>query len=110
MSTVIGSRHRNICHFSALPIGASAQNIGRGVFRKRRFDMADKKLTTGLNDRPKDASIGQTAEGFPDDSGRPVDVADEKIKATRNKLSDDPREKLLKEVRQQEDASRSGSE
>ena len=72
--------------------------------------MADKKLTQGLNDRPKDTSIGQTAEGFPDDSGRPVDIDDAKIEATKKKLSDDPRGKLLKEVRQQEDASRTGSE
>lgn len=46
--------------------------------------MADKKLTQGLNDRPKDTSIGQTAEGFPDDSGRPVDIDDAKIEARRN--------------------------
>jgi len=29
--------------------------------------MAGKKISTGLNDRPKEASIGQTAGGFPDD-------------------------------------------
>ncbi|MFB2567446.1 hypothetical protein [Rhizobium sp. IMFF44] len=72
--------------------------------------MAGKKLSTGLNDRPKDASIGQTAGGFPDDSGKPVDVGDEEIETTRKKIADDPREKLLKEVREQEDASRTGSE
>jgi hypothetical protein len=72
--------------------------------------MADKKPTNGLNDRPKDAPIGQTAEGFPDDSGRPVDVDDAKIDVTRKKLAENPREKLLKEVKQQEDASRTGSE
>jgi hypothetical protein len=71
--------------------------------------MAGKKISTGLNDRPKEASIGQTAGGFPDDSGKPDDVNDEKIEATSKKLTDDPREKLLKEVRQQQDASRMGS-
>lgn len=72
--------------------------------------MTNTKLTDGLNDRPKDAPIGQTAEGLPDDSSRPVDVRDETVDAVRKKLSEDPREKLLKEVKQGEDASRIGSE
>ncbi len=72
--------------------------------------MTNSKLTDGLNDRPKDAPIGQTAEGLPDDSSRPVDVDDETVDAVRKKLSEDPREKLLKEVKQGEDASRVGSE
>ncbi len=72
--------------------------------------MADKKITDGLNDRPKNASIGQSAEGLPDDSGQPVDVDEKTVEATKQKLSDDRREKLLKEVKQQEDASRLGSE
>ena len=72
--------------------------------------MTNSKLTDGLNDRPKDASIGQTAEGLPDDSGRQVDVRDETVDAVRKKLSENPREKLLKEVKQGEDASRVGSE
>lgn len=54
--------------------------------------MSTEKQTTGLNDRPKDAPIGQTAEGLPDDSGRPVEVDDETIERTRRKLSDNPRE------------------
>jgi hypothetical protein len=72
--------------------------------------MTNTKLTDGLNDRPKDAPIGQTAEGLPDDSSRPVDLRDETVDAVREKLSEDPREKLLKEVKQGEDASRIGSE
>ncbi|MBB3936146.1 hypothetical protein [Aureimonas phyllosphaerae] len=32
------------------------------------------KITDGANDRPRDASIGQSAGGLPDDSGRPVMV------------------------------------
>jgi hypothetical protein len=39
--------------------------------------MNQSKITDGLNDRPRDASIGQTAGGLPDDSGRPIEV-DEK--------------------------------
>jgi hypothetical protein len=72
--------------------------------------MADKKITDGLNDRPKNASIGQSAEGLPDDGGQPVDVDEKTVEATKQKLSEDRREKLLKEVKQQEDASRLGSE
>jgi hypothetical protein len=31
-------------------------------------------------------SIGETAEGLPDDTGRPVDIDDAKIEATKEKL------------------------
>ena len=72
--------------------------------------MTNQKLTNGMNDSPKNTSIGQTAEGFLDDSGRPVEVDEKTVEATRKKLSENPREKLLKEVKQQEDASRLGSE
>nr|WP_250810606.1 hypothetical protein [Neorhizobium tomejilense] len=72
--------------------------------------MSTEKQTEGLNDRPKSTPIGQTADGLPDDSGRPVQVDEETIERTRRKLSDNSHEKLLKEVREQEDASRRGSE
>jgi len=72
--------------------------------------MADDKLTDGLNDRPKNSSIGQSAEGLPDDSSRPVEVDDQIVESVKRKLTDNPRERLLKEVKQQEDASRQGSE
>ncbi|WP_105403602.1 MULTISPECIES: hypothetical protein [unclassified Neorhizobium] len=72
--------------------------------------MSTEKQTEGLNDRPKNAPIGQTADGLPDDSGRPVEVDDETVERTRRKLSGKPREKLLKEVRERENASRLGSE
>jgi hypothetical protein len=72
--------------------------------------MTNEKLANGLNDRPRNNSIGQTAEGFPDDSGQPVEVDEKTIEATRKKLSEDPREKLLNEIKQEEDASRLGSE
>ncbi len=72
--------------------------------------MTDKKLTAGPNDRPKNASIGQSAEGFPDDIGRPVDVDDKTIEATKQRLSGKPRQKGLKELEQQEDAARLGSD
>jgi hypothetical protein len=47
---------------------------------------------------------------LPDDGGQPVDVDEKTVEATKQKLSEDRREKLLKEVKQQEDASRLGSE
>ncbi|MHC2365156.1 hypothetical protein ACVIOG_007359 [Rhizobium leguminosarum] len=34
--------------------------------------MTSNNVPDGMNDRPKDASISQTAEGLPDDSSRPV--------------------------------------
>ncbi len=72
--------------------------------------MSNTKLTDGLNDRSKDAPVGQTGEGLPDDTSRPVDVDDSTIDAVRKKLKNDPREDLLKEVKQEEDASSIGSE
>jgi hypothetical protein len=51
--------------------------------------MEPKKSTTGANDRPKDASIGQTAEGVPDDSGRPVEVDEDEVAKVREKLLGD---------------------
>jgi hypothetical protein len=87
-----------------------AQRTSAKVLIKRRSAMVDEKITDGLNDRPKGSSIGQTGEGLPDDSGQPLDVDEKTIAATKRKLSDDPREKLLKEIKQQEDASRLGSE
>lgn len=72
--------------------------------------MNTEKQTDGLNDRPKNAPIGQTADGLPDGSGRPVEVDDDTIEKTHRKLSQNPREKLLKEVREQANASPLGSE
>ncbi|WP_279478914.1 hypothetical protein [Aureimonas sp. SK2] len=34
------------------------------------------KLTDGLNDHPREAPIGQSAGGFPDDSSQPIMVED----------------------------------
>jgi hypothetical protein len=48
--------------------------------------MDPKKGTTGANDRPKTSPIGQTAEGIPDDSGRPVDVDEAEVTKVREKL------------------------
>ena len=49
--------------------------------------MNENKITTGLNDRPKDASIGQSAGGLPDDSGRPIEVDEKDVDAARQKVA-----------------------
>lgn len=51
--------------------------------------MDPKKSSTGANDRPKDAPIGQTGEGIPDDSGSPVEVDEAEVNRVREKLVDD---------------------
>ena len=63
-----------------------------------------------MNDRPKNTPIGQTAGGLPEDSGGNLDVDEETVERTRQKLAEDPREKLLKEVHEREKASQRGSE
>jgi hypothetical protein len=47
---------------------------------------ADKKVTTGANDRPKSDSIAQTAPGIPDDSGAVVDAEEGQLDAMRAAL------------------------
>ena len=44
------------------------------------------KITTGLNDRPVDASIAQSGPGLPDDSGMPVEATEEEALRIRAKL------------------------
>lgn len=55
--------------------------------------MAEEKLTEGLNDRPKNAPIGQTAGGIPDDSGEPLEVDEETFQAIAQKLLGDQQKK-----------------
>ncbi|WP_149344635.1 hypothetical protein [Neorhizobium sp. P12A] len=47
------------------------------------------KITNGLNDRPKDASIAPSGPGIPDDSGAAVDASEKEIERVRRKLQDD---------------------
>ncbi len=51
--------------------------------------MDERKITDGLNDRARDASIGQTAGGLPDDTGRPIEVDEAEIARVRDKLMGD---------------------
>jgi hypothetical protein len=44
------------------------------------------KITTGLNDRPVDATIAQSGPGLPDDSGIPVEATEEEVLRIRAKL------------------------
>jgi hypothetical protein len=46
-----------------------------------------RKITTGLNDRPLDESIGQTGDGLPDDSGRSLETDDRQIERARASLT-----------------------
>ncbi|MBE7184052.1 MAG: hypothetical protein INR68_06560 [Methylobacterium mesophilicum] len=47
------------------------------------------KITTGLNDRPRNETIGQTGAGLPDDSGQPVEVDEKQMERMREKLLKD---------------------
>ncbi|MGX7874035.1 hypothetical protein ACVDG5_015935 [Mesorhizobium sp. ORM6] len=53
----------------------------------------NRKITTGANDRPRDAPIGQTAEGLPDDSSRPVQTDEDQIERIRKALAREPQKK-----------------
>jgi hypothetical protein len=56
------------------------------------------KITTGLNDRPRDSTIAQSGPGLPDDSGEPIEVtADDEEKIGR-KLEELAREKVRTEI------------
>ncbi|WIJ25699.1 hypothetical protein [Devosia sp. RR2S18] len=74
--------------------------------------MADdkRKLSTGPNDRPLDSTVAQTGSGIPDDSSLPPEISDEEVERVRQKLEGDPRERLLKEVEEEQKASQRGSE
>ncbi len=52
------------------------------------------KMTDGLNDRPKEATIAQSGPGIPDESSQPIE-ATERVRA---KLQDDGREMVKKEI------------
>lgn len=51
------------------------------------------KITTGLNDRPRNETIAQTGGGIPDDTSQPVEVSDEEVERVRRKLMEDRPEK-----------------
>ncbi len=46
----------------------------------------DAKITTGLNDRARDETIGQSGARLPDDSGRPVEINEAEAARLRDKL------------------------
>lgn len=47
-------------------------------------------ITTGLNDRPRGDTIGQSGGGLPDDSGKTVDIDPEEEARIARKLKDAP--------------------
>ncbi|RWX76707.1 hypothetical protein EPK99_13595 [Neorhizobium lilium] len=46
----------------------------------------DDKITDGLNDRPRNETIGQSGPGIPDDSSEPIVVDDEAVERARQSL------------------------
>jgi hypothetical protein len=44
------------------------------------------KITTGLNDAPKEATIAQSGPGLPDDSSQPVEATEEVALRLRSRL------------------------
>ena len=46
----------------------------------------DEKITDGLNDRPRNDTIGQTGPGVPDDSSEPIEVSDGAVERARKSL------------------------
>lgn len=75
------------------------------------------KMTDGANDRPREAPIGQTSGGLPDDSSRLPQPTAEEEKAVRRALSSadrpdetTPHDRLMDEVDEQIAASERGSE
>lgn len=51
-----------------------------------RQPRAERPDSTGTNSRPRDTTIGQTGEGIPDDSGRPVQVDEAEAKRIEEKI------------------------
>jgi hypothetical protein len=67
------------------------------------------KITDGLNDRPKDVTIGQSGPGLPEDSSQPVEVTEEEAERICAKFEDDARAKVKKEIDEQVEKPQRGS-
>ena len=67
------------------------------------------KITDGLNDRPRDVTIGQSGPGLPDDSSQPIEVTEEEAERIRAKFEDDARAKVKKEIEEQIEKPEHGS-
>jgi len=78
--------------------------------------MTNAKLTTGPNSRPKNASLAQTGEGLPDDTGQPVEIDDEEARRIERNIRQmgrngrgDPEQKTKDEVQQEVELPLKGS-
>lgn len=69
----------------------------------------DQKITDGMNDRPRNDTIGQSGPGIPDDSSRPVDLDEEAVDRARSNLAGNPRADLKREVEEQIEKPQRGS-
>jgi hypothetical protein len=74
--------------------------------------MSHAKITTGNNDRPRDATISSTGPGLPDDTSRPPQVSDEdaaRMEAALKRTGGTPRDKLEDELRDEIELPLKGS-
>ena len=69
------------------------------------------KITTGINDRPKDSTVAQTGQGLPDESGKDsIHASDEEVERVRKKLlGENAHDELVKEVDQDVELPLKGS-
>lgn len=58
----------------------------------------EEKISTGLNDRPRNETIGQSGEGLPDDTSRPVEVDESQVAVLRRKLGAPPEAETLRDA------------
>ncbi|OWV65288.1 hypothetical protein ATY76_18685 [Rhizobium sp. R339] len=67
------------------------------------------KISTGMNDRPRDETIAESGPGIPDDSGRMVEVTDEEVQRIKSSLSRDRLDDLKDELDEQTDLPQRGA-
>ena len=67
------------------------------------------KISTAMNDRPRDETIAESGPGIPDDSGRMVEVTDEEAQRIKSSLSRDRLDDLKDELDEQTDLPQRGA-
>lgn len=68
------------------------------------------KITDGLNDRPREATVAQSGPGLPDDCSQPIEADEVEAEHIRAKLEGDVRAKMRKKIDEQVEKPRRGSE
>ena len=67
------------------------------------------KISTGMNDGPRDETIAESGPGIPDDSGRMVEVTDEEVQRIKSSLLRDRLDDLKDELDKQTDLPQRGA-